>query len=98
MFRKLPELSPDDTTIVVDGTPVSCRVGEMVAAVVFRLDDVHTRTTYIGKEHRAPFCIMGVCFDCLIETEEGVTRRSCVTPVSAGMVIRRHPGMRILGP
>jgi predicted molibdopterin-dependent oxidoreductase YjgC len=44
-------------------------------------------------ESRGPFCLMGVCFDCLTEIDGRPTMQSCLVTVREGMVIRRQPAV-----
>lgn len=37
---------------------------------------------------RAPFCMMGACFDCLVEID-GVVRQACMMEVTEGLEIFR---------
>ncbi len=38
--------------------------------------------------------MMGVCFDCLMEIDGVGNRQACLTPVAAGMQVRRQRGAR----
>ena len=48
-----------------------------------------------GSE-RAPYCMMGVCFDCLAEIDGIPNRQSCMVAARPGMHIRRQRGARRL--
>jgi predicted molibdopterin-dependent oxidoreductase YjgC len=37
---------------------------------------------------RAPFCMMGACFDCLVEID-GVVRQACMVEVTEGLLVSR---------
>ncbi len=76
--------------IVIDNRAVVAREGEPLAAVFLRQDDVHTRTSYPSSEPRAPFCMMGVCFECVVHVDGVGTVRSCQQSVSEGMRVTRH--------
>lgn len=79
--------------ITIDGNKVVAQDGEPLAAVFLRLDDIHTRTSYPSVEQRAPYCMMGVCFECVVNVEDIGTIRSCQQTVHAGMTVVRkdHP-------
>lgn len=49
------------------------------------------RATPISGAPRAPYCMMGACFDCLIEVS-GVTRQACMMQVQAGLVLSKPKG------
>ena len=92
MFKYLDQ-APSDTVIVdIEGQPVSVPVGDTVAAAVLAHGLGYTRTTPISGKPRAPLCMMGVCFDCLMEIDGRPNRQACMVRVAAGMRIRRQRG------
>ncbi|RUV97486.1 (2Fe-2S)-binding protein [Mesorhizobium sp. M5C.F.Ca.IN.020.14.1.1] len=76
--------------ITIDGKAVAAREGEPLAAVFLRLEDIHTRTSFFSSQPRAPFCMMGVCYECLVHIEDIGTIRSCQQAVTAGMKVERY--------
>lgn len=96
MFRKLHEPVADAVTIYVDGDPVPAEAGESVAAVLLRLSPPLSRTTPVKQSRRAPYCMMGVCFDCLAVVDGFPSTQTCLTQVRAGMRIERQHGRREL--
>jgi predicted molibdopterin-dependent oxidoreductase YjgC len=96
MFRKLHDPGPQAVTIFIDGRPVAAELGESVAAVLLRQAAGWSRTTPVSGSPRAPYCMMGVCFECLVEIDGQGSVQSCLTPVAAGMRIARQQGRRSL--
>jgi predicted molibdopterin-dependent oxidoreductase YjgC len=96
MFRKLHDPGPQAVTIFIDGRPVAAEIGESVAAVLLRQPESWARTTPVSGSPRAPYCMMGVCFECLVEIDGQGSVQSCLTPVAAGMRIARQHGRRSL--
>jgi predicted molibdopterin-dependent oxidoreductase YjgC len=96
MFRKLHDPGPQAVTIFIDGRPVRAEIGESVAAVLLRQQEGWSRTTPVSGTPRAPYCMMGVCFECLVEIDGQGSVQSCLTPVAAGMRIARQQGRRSL--
>jgi predicted molibdopterin-dependent oxidoreductase YjgC len=96
MFRKLHDPGPQAVTIFIDGRPVTAEPGESVAAVLLRQPEGWSRTTPVSQSPRAPYCMMGVCFECLVEIDGQGSVQSCLTPVAAGMRIARQQGRRSL--
>jgi len=68
--------------------------GDTVAAALLVAGIDHCRTTPISGAKRAPYCMMGVCFECLMEIDGIGNRQACLTPVVAGMQVRRQRGAR----
>ncbi len=92
MFRLLDSSVSELVEIELDGEMVAVPGGVSVAAAMLFLDAVPTRRTPVSGEARAPFCMMGVCFECLLEIDDNPNRRACQVEVVAGMRIRRQGG------
>lgn len=95
MFRRLRSI-PETVTVTIDGVAVPAAPGETVAAVLVRTAPYHARLTPVSGEARAPYCLMGVCFDCLAVVDERPTQRTCMTVVQDGMRVLRQRGPRDL--
>lgn len=83
-------MRPQAVTIQVNDREVTAYEGESLATALLATD-VLTMSRDNGGRLRAPFCNMGVCFDCLVEVEnEGQfsRARACLTPVRAGLRVR----------
>jgi len=48
----------------------------------------------VSGEPRAPSCMMGVCFACLVTIDGIGNRQGCLVPVSDGMAIKTQRGKR----
>ena len=90
MFRKLHEPDPGKLTIEIDGVPAVAEPGESVAAVLLRQAEAWSRLTPVTHSKRAPYCMMGVCFDCLAEVDGVGSIQTCLRPVSNGMRVVRQ--------
>ena len=98
MFAKLREVSVPTLTIYIDGEPVEAQVGETVAGVLLRQRALASRTTPVHESPRAPFCMMGVCFDCLAVVDGVASTQSCLVTVREGMRVERQYGRRSVMP
>lgn len=91
---------PSDGVLVhieIDGLAVEAREGESVAAAVLAHGDGATRTTPVSGAGRAPYCMMGVCFECLMDIDGIPNRQACMVHVTPGMKIVRQHGVRRVG-
>jgi len=95
MFRRL--LEGRTVHITIDGRSVEAREGETVAAAMLASGIEHCRTTPVSGAPRAPYCMMGVCFDCLVTVDGVGNRQGCMVRVADGMAIARQQGKRVLG-
>jgi predicted molibdopterin-dependent oxidoreductase YjgC len=94
MFRKLHEIGPGALTITIDGASVLAESGESVAAVLLRQSEAWSRRTPVTESKRGPYCMMGVCFDCLAEVDGVASVQTCLKPVCDGMRVARQTGAR----
>jgi hypothetical protein len=94
MFRKLHDPRESTVTIEVDGVVVLAEAGESVAAVLLRLDEPWSRLNPVTEDRRAPYCMMGVCFECLAEVDGVASVQTCLKTVAAGMKVTRQLGKR----
>lgn len=83
-------------TVLIDGKHVSAERGESVAAVLMREANPVARTTPRSGSPRGPFCMMGVCFECLAVVDGVASTQTCLTIVRDGMRVERQHGRRNL--
>ena len=95
MFRRLPESAAAEVPVVIDGTPFTARAGDTVAAALFAAGRYACRTTPVSGAPRGPFCMMGVCFDCLVVVDGQPSQQGCLIPVAPGMRIDTQAGARV---
>ncbi|CAE6937556.1 hypothetical protein R69927_07507 [Paraburkholderia domus] len=100
LFKVLPADTPGNATrtvtVTFDGKPLRVPQGASVAAALLAAGVERFRTTPVSGVARAPYCMMGVCFECLVEIDGMANRQSCLVPVAEGMAIRSQLGMREL--
>lgn len=97
MFRRLHEEAGAPVRIVVDGREVEAREGDSVAAAMLAAGLTAFRTTPASGAPRAPYCMVGACFDCLVAIEGVGSRRACLVRVKEGMAIATQRGRREVG-
>ena len=93
MFKRLNDASEASVTVDIEGREVQVPAGDTVAAAVLAAGLGHTRTTPVSGRPRAPYCMMGLCFDCLMEIDGRANRQACLVRVAEGMRIRRQHGV-----
>ena len=97
MFRRLLEAEGERVRVTIDGKPVTARAGDSVAAAMLACGLRHCRTTPISGQQRAPYCMMGVCFECLVTIDGVGNRQGCLIEVGEGMRIEAQLGRREVG-
>ena len=97
MFKRLPlEPGAGSVTIYIGGSAHTARAGDSVVAAMLAAGIDHCRTTPVSGAPRAPYCMMGVCFDCLVTIDGVGNRQGCLVRVREGMRIDVQHGKRDL--
>ena len=98
MFRPRLEGEPANIAVIVEGRTILVPTGSSAAAAVLVAGFRTIRESAVGGVERAPYCMMGVCFDCLAEIEGVPNRQSCMIEARPGMQIRRQIRARKVDP
>jgi hypothetical protein len=77
-----------------DGRPLTGRAGDTVAASLLANGIAACRETPISGAPRAPYCLMGICFECLVVIDGVGNRQGCLVPLREGMRIETQHGRR----
>jgi D-hydroxyproline dehydrogenase subunit gamma len=77
-------------TVRFAGEGLELREGENLAAALLAAGVIPFRHTPVSGAPRNPYCMMGACFDCLVEID-GVTRQACMMEVKDGMLMDMPP-------
>ncbi len=98
MYNRLPEaeqaLALASVVVTIDGKAVQCRAGDSVAAALLAAGLNECRDTAVKEVPRGPFCLMGICYDCLVMIDDQPNQQGCMIPVRSGMKIERQQGAR----
>jgi sarcosine oxidase subunit alpha len=97
MFKRLPDAAAKPVTLKVDGRAIEARGGDCIAAALLAAGISPTRLSAVSQSPRAPYCMMGVCFECIVMVEGNANRQGCLVPVRDGMEIETIMGKREIG-
>jgi len=79
--------------ITVDGKPMYAQEGEPILAALLSQNIIINRYTLKRKEPRGLFCGIGQCTDCAMIVNGKANVRTCITPVTKGMIIKTQFGI-----
>ena len=96
MFRRLSASRDQPICFRFDGAEILGRQGDTVAAALLAAGKTALRTTALSGSPRGPFCMMGVCFDCLVTIDGAPNRQACLTPITEGMDVVPQAGSPIV--
>ena len=95
MFTRMPEAEAGASVgLTVDGATVEARAGDSVAAALLAAGYAYCRSTPVTGAPRGPYCMMGVCFECLVTIDGVGNRQGCLTLVHEGMRVELQLGKR----
>jgi hypothetical protein len=83
-------VAPGDTPVLlyVNGTPLHVPARISVAAALLAYSDAPPwHRSAVSHRPRAPYCLMGACFECVARIDGEPGRRTCLTSVRDGMQV-----------
>lgn len=92
MFKTTPQLDPGGPRVrfLFEGRELQAPEGTSLAAALLANGETAFRESPVGGGPRGPFCLMGVCFECLVEINGKPSKQACMTEVAEGMEVRRQ--------
>ena len=92
MLRRLPtesETSSAEPTLTLYWyeQEISAQPNDTVASALLLAGVRASRKSAVSGNPRLPFCMMGSCFECLVEID-GQIAQSCMTPARDGMRLK----------
>jgi hypothetical protein len=72
-----------------EGREIEAREGDSVAAALIAAGVGPIRSSAVSGEPRAPYCMMGVCFECLVAIDGLANRQACMVMAQPGMQVSR---------
>jgi D-hydroxyproline dehydrogenase subunit gamma len=89
MFKRDQQNNGQEVSITLDGKQTELPAGMSVAASLLSKGEIISRISPSSKKPCSPHCLMGVCYECLMEID-GVKQQACMVDVREGMSIERH--------
>ncbi|MCP5072894.1 MAG: (2Fe-2S)-binding protein [Rhodobacteraceae bacterium] len=92
MFKRAREISRpvyfrfNEQTITADDS-------DTIAAALLAAGITRFRFAPEDQSERGPLCMIGNCFECLVEIEGKGSRQACRERITEGMQVRSHPGL-----
>ena len=75
--------------VVLDGEKRILPGGMSIAASLLAIGEIISRISPSSHKPCSPHCLMGVCYECLMEID-GVQRQACLVEIEEGLVINRR--------
>ena len=91
-FRPLEATEADTVEFEFDGHRIRAPRGISIAAALLRSGFPQCRNTPVSGTPRGPYCLMGVCFECIVEIEGLGARQACLLEARDGLRVRPGPG------
>jgi predicted molibdopterin-dependent oxidoreductase YjgC len=94
MFKRLHDDEEAFVTITIEDRRIRVPASDTVAAAMLAAGFEFARTTPVSGARRAPYCMMGICFECLVEIDGVPNQQACQTQVHEGMTVDLQKGAR----
>lgn len=93
-FRRLPDAPRRTVAFTFTGRELEAREGDSLAAALLAAGIATTRRTPVSGAARGPYCMIGHCFECLVEIDGVPNRQACMVEVQDGMRVQAMTGAR----
>jgi D-hydroxyproline dehydrogenase subunit gamma len=90
MFETLHAPKDKVVTVFIDGDKVVVPANVSVAAALLMQNDSTYHLSSATEEPRAPFCMIGNCYECLVTIDDQPNQQGCLVEVEDQMKIRRQ--------
>ncbi|MDR1827783.1 MAG: (2Fe-2S)-binding protein [Methylobacteriaceae bacterium] len=90
MFKRIDKHEEKTLSFTFEGEPVKALEGDTVAGALLLKGESVFRQSAVSGENRAPYCLMGICFECLVEINGVPNRQACMVKVEDGMNVNRQ--------
>jgi predicted molibdopterin-dependent oxidoreductase YjgC len=94
MFKRLTDKNEPTVTITIENRQIQVPASDSVAAAMLAAGIVTARTTPVSGAARGPYCMMGTCFDCLVEIDGVPNQQACQSQVREGMYVTVQGSLR----
>lgn len=75
-----------------EGRRIEAQAGDSVASALTAAGIRDLRDSVVSGQPRGIFCMMGACFECLVEIDGQPNRQACMIPVTEGLTVCRQRG------
>lgn len=96
MFKRCQASTGNPIPFTIEGRSAVAAEGDTVAIALLSNGVVTCRASAVSKEPRAPYCLMGICFECLVEIDGAGNKQACLTPLTKGMDVKMQNGKRVI--
>ena len=89
MFRELKGGQKKEVVFFFEGKKLSAFGGEALASALLRSGEIFFRESK-NNNFRGPYCMIGICFECLVDVDQMQSLQSCQVIVKNNMQVKRH--------
>ena len=90
MFERFESDPAEAFEFTFDGKVITANSADSVASALLAAGTAAFRNTPRDGVERGPFCMMGVCFECLVQIG-GETVQGCMVSATPGLIVSRVP-------
>ena len=94
MFNRFNQKNKSSIKIEFDGKIIEAVEGDTVAGAIMAAGISDFRDAPVSGAPRGPYCMMGICFECLVEVDGIGHQQACLLSVKNGMTIKREKAKR----
>ena len=89
MFRKIKKQEEKTISFYFENEKIKAYEGETIASALLRSGIISFRKD-LDKKPRGPFCMMGTCFECLVNVDNFESQQACQLLVKQNISVKIH--------
>ena len=93
MFNRLPNIIRKPIIFYFDNEPIEALEGDTIASALLSAGVVEFRKSALSHNKRGPYCLMGTCFECLLEVDGVTQQQTCLLYTSPSPRDKRQSRM-----
>lgn len=95
MFKRTQSISKP-INFRFEDNEITAQLGDSVAAALLGANILVFREVSDSESQRGPHCMIGNCYECLVEIDGELNKQACQEKVREGMQVRKQRGLRKL--
>ncbi len=95
MFKRIQSINKP-ISFRFEDRHITAQKGDSVAAALLAANVIVFREASAKGVQRGPYCMIGNCFECLVEIDGEANCQACQATVREGMQVRMQVGLRKL--
>ena len=89
-MRRVEKKTGKTITFYFEDKKIKCYEDDTIASALLASGEIIFRHSSVNATGRGPYCMMGICYECLLKINGFPNQQACMTKVKAGMRVTKQ--------